>query len=165
MDKKLYAFFICAVMFNIGRCTERKFFREDNKEVVQKVERKLLLNTPSFLTSELNNQHLIEALEFYELQYPHIVHAQAILETGHFKSRICKNYNNLFGLYDSKNKDYYKFNHWSESVVAYKEYVQKKYKPSKCYYTFLKDLPYATDSTYISKIKGIVKRYENIAIK
>ena len=160
MNKKLYIFFIFSILFNLGKCTKSGFLKEDGKKVMQKIEKKLALDTPNFLTSELNSQHLLEALNFYNLQYPHIVHAQAILETGHFKSRVCKEYNNLFGLYDSKNKDYYKFKHWSDSVVAYKKYVQRKHNPSECYYTFLKELPYATDPLYINKIKNIVKRYE-----
>lgn len=130
---------------------------EDKKEVV--------IITPEFLTAELTDSLLLEALDYYEVQFPHIVYAQAILETGHFRSKVCKIYNNLFGLYNSRTKDYFKFNHWSESVLAYKEYVQRKHNSSECYYTFLEELPYATDSTYINKIKTIVKRNKNIAVK
>lgn len=99
---------------------------------------------------------LSEALEYYNVMHPKIVYAQAVLETGHFKSSACINDNNLFGLYDSKNKRYYKFNHWSESVVAYKDYIQKKYQPPNDYYKFLEELPYATDPQYINKVKRIV---------
>ena len=35
--------------------------------------------------------------------------AQAVLETGHFKSRVCLEYNNLFGLYDLRRHDYYHY--------------------------------------------------------
>lgn len=107
------------------------------------------------------NQHpeegLKEALKYYNIKYPDIVYAQAILETGHFKSRVCREYNNLFGLYDSKNKRYYRFNHWSESVIAYKEMVQYKYESSDNYYKFLNDINYAEDKNYINKLKKIVK--------
>ena len=80
------------------------------------------------------------------------------METGHFKSNACTNDNNLFGLYDSKNKRYYKFNHWSESVVAYKDFIQRKYHPPKDYYQFLSDIGYAEDPEYINKVKSIVNR-------
>lgn len=100
---------------------------------------------------------LKEALKYYDIKYSDIVHAQAILETGHFKSRACIENNNLFGLYDSKNKRYYKFNHWSESVIAYKEMVQYKYESSDNYYKFLNDINYAEDKNYINKLKKIVK--------
>ena len=110
---------------------------------------------PDFF-SKSPQEGLIEALEYYGVKHPQIVYAQAILETGHFKSNICLNYNNLFGLYDSKNKDYYKFNHWAESIVAYKEWIQKKYQPPNNYYVFLEEINYASDKEYISTLKSIV---------
>lgn len=102
-----------------------------------------------------------EALSYYGLKHKDIVLAQAILETGHFTSRICLEYNNLFGLYDSKNKDYYKFNHWSESVIAYKEWIQKKYQPPNDYYVFLKKINYAEKEDYTRLLKKIVKSRKN----
>jgi hypothetical protein len=102
---------------------------------------------------------LIEALEYYEIQFPEIVYAQALLETGHFSSSVCKDYNNLFGLYNSKIRDYYSFEHWSDSVKAYKDFVQYKYKGNTDYYTFLVNLPYATDPNYISKVKQLEHKY------
>ena len=101
---------------------------------------------------------LSEALEYYGILHPKIVYAQAVLETGHFKSSACINDNNLFGLYDSKNKRYYKFNHWTESVVAYKDYIQRRYEPPNDYYKFLSDIGYAEDPDYNNKLKRIVSR-------
>ena len=68
-----------------------------------------------------------EALQYYNIEHPTIVKAQAILETGHFTSDLCIKNNNLFGLYDSKNKRYYSYNHWWESIEAYKKLIQRKY--------------------------------------
>lgn len=96
-------------------------------------------------------------MSYYGLENKDIVYAQAVLETGHFTSRVCLEYNNLFGLYDSKNKDYYKFNHWVESIVAYKECIQKKYQPPNNYYTFLEEINYAEDENYTKLLKEIVK--------
>lgn len=98
---------------------------------------------------------LYDALLYYDIKYPDIVYSQAILETGWFTSRLCIENNNLFGLYDSTNKCYYKFDYWYESVLAYKNKVQYKYNDGEDYYLFLKNLPYAEDSTYINKIKRI----------
>lgn len=100
---------------------------------------------------------LEEALSYYGLEHKDIVYAQAVLETGHFKSKVCLNYNNLFGLYDSKSKDYYKFNHWTESIIAYKEWIQTKYQPPNNYYTFLEEINYAEDENYTKLLKEIVK--------
>lgn len=111
---------------------------------------------PDFF-SKSPQEGLMEALEYYEVKHPQIVYAQAVLETGHFKSNVCLNYNNLFGLYDSKNKDYYKFNHWAESIVAYKEWIQKKYQPPNNYYAFLEEINYAEEKSYTILLKEIVK--------
>lgn len=97
---------------------------------------------------------LMEALVYYNIKHPNIVYAQAVLETGHFNSRICKDYNNLFGLYNSKTKDYYKFNHWTEAIVAYIDMIEYKYKGGD-YYEFLHNLPYAEDRNYIDKVRQI----------
>ena len=101
---------------------------------------------------------LMEALEYYGVKHSQIVYAQAVLETGHFKSDLCLNNNNLFGLYNSKRGKYHKFDHWTESVIAYKDFIQYKYKPSEDYYKFLQRIGYAEDSNYISKLKGIVNK-------
>lgn len=115
---------------------------------------------PEFLTSNNPKEDLLTAMDYYGVQHPKIVYAQAILETGHFKSRVCKEYNNLFGLYNSHTKDFYKFNHWTESVVAYINYVQYKYSPHDDYYQFLADIGYAEDPEYVNKLKRIVNQYD-----
>ena len=101
-----------------------------------------------------------EALLYYDIKHPTIVKAQAILETAHFSSDLCIKNNNLFGLYDSKNKRYYSYNHWWESIEAYKELIQRKYDNSKYYYMFLEDIKYAKDKEYINKLKEIAEELE-----
>ena len=101
---------------------------------------------------------LIDALKYYDIHHSDIVYAQALLETGHFTSVGCLKHNNLFGLYDSEARRYHRFDHWSESVVKYKEWIQRRYKPPEDYYKFLSRIRYASDPTYISKLKQIVKK-------
>ena len=101
-----------------------------------------------------------EALQYYNIEHPTIVKAQAILETAHFTSDLCVKNNNLFGLYDSKNKRYYSYNHWWESIEAYKKLIQRKYDNSKYYYMFLEDIKYAKDKEYINKLKEIAEELE-----
>lgn len=117
------------------------------------------LEQPDFLMSDNPKDDLMKVLEYYGVLHPEIVYAQAVLETGHFRSKVCREYNNLFGLYNSRSKDYYKFNHWSESVVAYLNYIQYRCKPPDDYYKFLEEIGYAEDPQYITKLKNIVKRY------
>lgn len=118
----------------------------------------VIINEQPKFFSQTPKEGLEEALSYYEIKHPQIVYAQAVLETGHFKSDLCLNGNNLFGLYDSKNHRYYTFDHWTESVVAYLDYVQYRYKPPNDYYKFLSDIRYAKDPNYINKLKGIVNR-------
>ena len=101
-----------------------------------------------------------EALLYYDIKHPTIVKAQAILETAHFSSDLCVKNNNLFGLYDSKNKRYYSYNHWWESIEAYKKTIQKRYENSRYYYMFLEDIEYAEDKEYINKLKEIAEELE-----
>ena len=119
-----------------------------------------IINEQPKFFSQTPKEGLEEALSDYGLEHKYIVYAQAVLETGHFKSKICLKYNNLFGLYNSKEKRYCKFKHWTESVVAYKEWIQKKYQPPNNYYAFLEEMNYASDKEYISTLKSIVNNKE-----
>ena len=111
---------------------------------------------PEFMTAKRPTPELVyQCAKHYKLKHINIIVAQSILETGHYKSDKCINYNNLFGLYDSKNKKYYRFNTWQESVKAYKQKVQYKYK-SGDYYAFLKRINYAKDPKYITKLKRLI---------
>lgn len=121
----------------------------------------ICLVQPEFLLEEKpSKEALSEALVYYDIAHPKIVYAQAILETGYFRSDVCLNYNNLFGLYNSKINDYMKFNHWSESVKAYKEIIQSKYNGEQDYFQFLTAVNYATDSLYNSKLQSIVSKLD-----
>lgn len=115
-------------------------------------------STPEFFKNT-PDEALFDALLFYEVKEPTIVYSQAILETGWFSSRICKEYNNLFGLYNSRTGDFYKFEHWVDSVIAYKKWIQRKYTDDTlCYYKFLDNLGYAEDPYYISKLNKLVEQ-------
>lgn len=88
-----------------------------------------------------------------KILHPTIVLAQALLETGHFSSRVCLEYNNLFGL-RQRNGEYYRFKRWEDSVTAYRDYVQYKYKGGD-YFAFLHRIGYAEDKNYIFKVRAI----------
>ena len=87
--------------------------------------------------------------------YPKIVLAQAILETGWFRSSVCRNKHNLFGLTNPHTGKYYEFNHWTESVRAYHTKVQYKYKGGN-YLLWLDEIGYAEDPNYIMAIISIL---------
>lgn len=109
-----------------------------------------------FKDQEATGTSMLVACEYYGVKYPSIVTAQAILESGNFKSQVFKKYNNPFGLYNSKAEDYYKFSHWTEAIIAYQTMIEYKYEGGD-YYSFLDSIGYATDQDYIRKVKAIEK--------
>lgn len=103
---------------------------------------------------KLTNDNLYTELVAQGIDYPKIVLAQAILETGHFTSYSCRERNNLFGL-RKRDGSYMTFDHWTNSVHAYKKYIQKYKEIPNDYYKFLNDLGYAEDSVYVVRVKQI----------
>ena len=107
-------------------------------------------------SKELTIENLYAALKRHGIKYPKIVLAQAILETGRFRSRVCHEHNNLFGLRHSKG--YYSFSNWEESVIAYRDKVQYKHRDGEGYYSFLKRIGYASAPDYINKVREIASQ-------
>ena len=105
---------------------------------------------------ELNIENLARVLEQYHVKYPKIVIAQSLLETGYYTSRVCWECKNLFGLRRPSDGSYYKFDRWEDSVKAYRDYVQYKYKGGD-YLQFLNRIGYAEDKSYVLKVRQIAK--------
>lgn len=105
---------------------------------------------------ELNIANLYQTMEKYDISHKNIVIAQALLETGYFTSRVCLDCNNLFGLRRPTTGEYYEFDRWEDSVKAYRDYVQYKYKGGD-YYSFLERIGYAEDREYVAKVRSIVR--------
>lgn len=105
------------------------------------------------------------------LKFPEIVMAQARLETGHFKSFIFRENNNLFGMrYPRKRPSanigkkhgYSLYKDWKQSVLDYSLY-QSTYlshiKTQEEYLSYLKK-HYAQDPKYLDKVKSLIKMYK-----
>lgn len=106
----------------------------------------------------LSKENLYNELVAQGVDFPEIVTAQAVLETGHFKSYACLQQNNLFGLRNNKG-NYMSFPHWTDAVAAYKKYIQRYNHPvPEDYYVYLQELGYAEDPQYIDKLKQIVNK-------
>jgi len=88
------------------------------------------------------------------IPHPHIVLAQARLETGNFRSDRCRRDHNLFGM--KRGRRYAKYSNWRESVKDYKQRISSRYNGGD-YYAFLRRIGYASDPNYIGKVKHIVK--------
>ena len=108
---------------------------------------------------ELTIPNLYKEIIRNGILYPKIVLAQAILETGLFRSSVCRNKHNLFGLTNPRTGKYYEFNHWTESVRAYYTKVQYKYKGGN-YLLWLDEIGYSENSNYIKTIIKVLMMLE-----
>ncbi len=104
--------------------------------------------------SALTVENVLVMLQKYDVKFPKIVLAQALLETGNFSSDLCRVNHNLFGLRHPSDGSYYSFNKWEESVKSYRDDVQYKYTDGD-YYAFLSRIGYAEDRNYTSKVRRI----------
>lgn len=136
--------------------------------------------TNSFAKMKTFNEEKIDYLSLYneileqEVEFPDIVFAQAILESGHFTSKVFKNNKNLFGMKLPKKRTtlaigqkygYAVYEYWQESVGDYglfQEYIFKNKKMSKSQYLSFIDKRYSETSGYVSKLKSIIKRNQEI---
>lgn len=88
------------------------------------------------------------------IKNPEVVLRQAIYESGHFKSAICKTKNNIFGF---RTMVIYKtFKSWKDCVDYYKRWQDKNYKDStEEYYHFLQRINYSgyKSFSYVSDLK------------
>lgn len=106
---------------------------------------------------DLTMDNLISVVGEVGLSNQLFVLAQAVLETGHFKSRVCNEYHNLFGLYDSRHHDYYRFARWEDSVIGYQKFIQYRYKGGN-YLNFLDRIGYAEGKGYTKKVAQIARQ-------
>ena len=114
-------------------------------------------NCTPYSLPELTIPNLYAEIKRNGILYPKVVLAQAILETGWFRSSLCRNRNNLFGLTNPHTGKYYEFGHWTESVRAYLTKVQYKYKGGN-YLLWLRDIGYAEDPGYVRAVIGVLRK-------
>lgn len=111
---------------------------------------------------ELTITNIINVMNEIGISNQLFVLAQAIVETGHFKSRVCREYHNLFGLRNPRTHSYYRYQRWEDSVIAYKKLVQYKYLGGN-YLMFLKYIGYAEDPHYIKTVAKVARQlYEQL---
>ena len=107
------------------------------------------------LLSKPTRKLVLKELRRLGVKHPRIVLAQSVLETGHYKSAVCKTHNNLFGF--RVKSGYLKFKDWKECCAYYKRWQDRHYNPNEhqSYYGFLREIGYAEDPEYIVKVKTI----------
>lgn len=95
-------------------------------------------------------EQVLAEIQRQGIQHPHIVLAQARLETGNFTSRRCRVQHNLFGI--KHRGKYASYRRWQDSVTDYKKSISSRYQGGD-YYAFLRRINYASDPKYITKLK------------
>lgn len=116
-----------------------------------------------------SEEKLIELLKTLNVKYPHIVLAQAKIESANYTSKIFKENHNLFGMKEARvrintangtqyNHAYY--SNWRESVYDYAFYQCRylgRVNSEQEYYNYL-DQSYAEAPNYVQSLKAIVNR-------
>lgn len=156
--KKVCKYLILAILgMIVGICVGTQLTKLFPRNAILKEEPvPVKLEQPEFFLHDTPNDSLVlQACAYYGLKHDTIILTQTKLETGNYKSYQCRVNNNLFGLYNSAKMEYYKFDHWSESVEAYKKWIQYRLKDEEDYYFFLSRIGYAEDPDYISKLKWV----------
>jgi uncharacterized FlgJ-related protein len=118
---------------------------------------------------EFSQEKLIELLIKLKVKFPHIVLAQARLETGKYKSKIFRENHNLFGMKEASrrintavgtqyNHAYYE--HWRESVYDYAFYQCRYFGSVTNESQYISSLgqSYAEDPEYVQKLKNEINK-------
>ena len=123
------------------------------------------------LDSTFSQEALVKYVYSLNVRFPHIILAQAHLESGKFTSGIFVKNNNLFGMRQARlrpttNKGsrngFAKYDHWRDSVMDYILYYavyMHKFKTEEAYYAYL-DRSYANNPNYSKLIRKIAESYK-----
>lgn len=122
--------------------------------------------------NKFSEEKLITKIKELNIKFPHIVMAQAKLETGNFTSKVFKENNNLFGMKESSirittskgtenNHAYY--NNWYESVLDYSFYQCRYLSNIQTEEQYLQYLgqSYAENPKYVDTLINMIKK-ENL---
>lgn len=126
-------------------------------------------NTTIVTTIPFSEDALIEQLNKCNVKYPHIVLAQAKLESNNFTSKVFKENNNMFGMRkarrritssQSEKNTYAYYRDWVDCVYDYAMYqseVMCSVSNEDGYFAKLGE-KYAEDPLYVTKLKGMIKQ-------
>ena len=135
---------------------------QSNKETITIVEH------DTVFTQQFSEENLIRYMKELNIKYPHIVLAQARIESGTYTSNIFKENHNLFGMKKSYqrastatgiHRGHAEYAHWTHSVIDYalwqNKYLSRARTESE-YYEYL-GKHYAEADHYIASLKAKVK--------
>jgi uncharacterized FlgJ-related protein len=153
---------VALITFFLGRYAQFKALDKYEKELV-------ILNLEKE-RNKFTDEKFIELVKELNMKFPHIVYAQAKIESGNFKSAVFKQNNNLFGMKQARarvntakgtNLNHAYYDNWKESVYDYAFY-QCRYMSNASteeeYYATL-DASYAeAGDSYSRSLKQIIER-------
>ena len=153
---------VALASFGLGRYAQFKTLDQYEKQLV-------ILNLEKE-RNKFEEEKFVELIKDLNMKFPHIVYAQAKLESGNFKSAVFKQNNNLFGMKQARvrvntakgtNLNHAYYDNWKESVYDYAFY-QCRYMSNADteaeYYQAL-DASYAeVGGTYSKALKQIIER-------
>lgn len=115
----------------------------------------LLLATTLIQARTINEKILFDLLRNKGINHANVVLRQALLESNHFRSNLCRKHHNLFGL--KKGNHYAHFASINDCISYYKLKIQMRVplRQNETYYDYLRRIGYATDRNYIKKLKRI----------
>lgn len=125
------------------------------------------ISEDTLVLQSFSEKEFVLFLKEINIKYPHIVYAQALVESSHFSSDIFKYNHNLFGMKQPRvrctlakgtKRNHAYFDHWTESVIDYALYqsaYMRNIKSEEDYFAHL-SRTYAEDPQYISKLKSII---------
>lgn len=117
--------------------------------------------------NEFSADKLKNEIKKRNFKFPHIIYAQAILETGNFKSIVFKENNNLFGMKQAKQRvniavetqlNHAYYDNWRESLEDYGYYYcsyLNKIETEEEYFNYLSQ-SYAESPNYVERLKKII---------
>mgnify|MGYP003629535209 FL=1 len=132
---------------------------------------KYITNTENVLIvddeNEFNEERLIDEINKLNFRFPHIILAQARLESGNFSSKIFIENHNLFGMKEARVRlnlakgtqhGHAYYNSWEESITDYALWYSTyayKCKSEKQLYKLL-DKQYAEATNYVTSLQHII---------
>ncbi len=142
------------------------YYIKDNKSLILTNEEKLIIIQEH---NQFTEQKFIDKLKELNIKFPHIVLAQARLETGNYTSKVFRENNNLFGMREARQRittakgtehNHAYYHTWFESLLDYSFY-QCRYlsniQTEEQYFQYL-DQSYAEDNNYVSSLKNIIQK-------
>jgi uncharacterized FlgJ-related protein len=125
------------------------------------------------IDSTFSQDALVDYVYSLNVRFPHIILAQAHLESGKFTSGVFRSNNNLFGMRQARlrpttnkgsKRGYAVYSHWRDSVMDYILYYavyMHKYKTEEAYYNYL-DRTYAENPNYSKLLRKIAESYKKL---